>query len=64
MKRVRKGKAVGPDYDGELYRNPFAAGLDHESGDTTTKTLDSPSATPTGVGIPLYHNYDKNWEGK
>jgi hypothetical protein len=61
--RERGGKTVGPDYPERNYRNPFDAGLDHESGSEDQKTLGSPSSTPTGVGIEFGRNYDKYWEG-
>ena len=59
-----KGKTVGAGYPERDFRNPFDGGLDHESGSEDQKTLDSPSATPTGVGIEMHHDYDSYWEGK
>ena len=62
---VRKTKEVGPDYPDERFRNPFnGPGIDSQYGSDTSKTLDSPTATAEGPGIPLNHEYDKYWEGR
>lgn len=60
---VRKGKAVGPDYPEEYFRNPPNAGIDEEYGSTETKTLDSPTSTPAGMDIEKNpdSSYDDYW---
>lgn len=60
---VRGGKAVGPDYPEENFRNPFNMGIDGEYGSTGEKTLCSPvSSTLEGAGLPLHDNYNALFE--
>jgi len=63
---VRKGRAVGPDYPEENFANPWNMGIDHEYGDTTSKTLEGPTSTPAGPadGHDALGEYDKLWDGR
>lgn len=63
MATKEKGKHVGPSPE-RAFRNPFDGGYDSQSGSMTEKTIDSPSDTVTGCGIPAKGGYDNLWEGK
>lgn len=59
----RKSTATGPDYSSERFRNPFnGPGIDYECGSEESKTINSPTATIEGMGLPLHHDYDAYWE--
>ena len=69
---VRKGKAVGPDYDQNRYRNPVGAEMDHTfnaSSDKTIaeygdKTIASPNGTTFSPPLTVNHGYESLWKGK
>jgi hypothetical protein len=64
--KVRKGKAVGPDYAEGRFAAPWNADLDGPFGSHDEKDIFSESGnTFDEGGAPLEKgNYDKLWEGK
>ena len=57
--------ATGRNYPSEFFTNPWNAGIDRQRGlHDEHKTLNSPTITTEGPGIPLNHSYDDNWKGK
>ena len=57
------GASTGSDYPSTFFTNPWNAGIDGQRGlNDEHKTLNSPTLTTEGPGIPLNHSYDEYWK--